>query len=94
MGERAGADAGSDWRADAAGLHAWFRTGSLLAAGQFVQAVLALADDLGAEPRLDVSADAVGVRLPGREAELARQISALARELDLPADPSAPPDGA
>ena len=56
-----------------------------------MQAVAALADDLGATPDLDLRRDGVTVCLPeivAGQVELARQVSALARELDLPPDPS------
>ncbi len=92
------ADGVADWRVLAEGACAFFRTPSLLTAAQFVQAVAALADDLGETPDVDLRRDGVTVRLVdvtpenhglgGGHAELARQVSALARELDLPADPS------
>jgi 4a-hydroxytetrahydrobiopterin dehydratase len=93
-------DAGGvdDWRLLGEGACAFFATRSLLTAAQFVQAVAALADDLGIAPDLDLRRDGVTVRLSqvtpetvdlaAAPVELARQISALARELDLPADPS------
>ncbi len=92
-------DAGGvdDWRLLAEGACAFFATRSVLTAAQFVQAVAALADDLGLTPDLDLRRDGVTVRLPdvrpqrpdlaAAPLEMARQISALARELDLPADP-------
>jgi 4a-hydroxytetrahydrobiopterin dehydratase len=79
------------WRVVGGSACAFFRTGSLLTAAQFVQAVAALADDLGATPDLDLRRDGVTVCLPeivAGQVELARQVSALARELDLPPDPS------
>jgi 4a-hydroxytetrahydrobiopterin dehydratase len=93
-------DAGGveDWRILGEGACAFFRTPSLLTAAQFVQAVAALSDDLGEAPDVDLRRDGVTVRLfdvtpdnyglASGHAELARQVSALARELDLPADPS------
>jgi 4a-hydroxytetrahydrobiopterin dehydratase len=77
------------WHVLGEGAGASFRAPSLLTAAQFVQAVAALADDFGEAPEIDLRADGVTVRLPDRtHVELARQVSALARELDLPADPS------
>ena len=83
------ADGVDDWRIVGATAGVSFRSPSLLTAAQFVQAVAALADDLGEAPEIDVRSYGVTVRLPrGADVELARQVSALARELDLRADPS------
>ncbi len=75
-----------------------YRASSLLTAGQFVQAVVVLAADLGRSPHIDLRPDGVVVGLArvgedaDRELEFARHVSALARELDLPVDrtPTAP----
>jgi 4a-hydroxytetrahydrobiopterin dehydratase len=90
---------GGDWRVLGEGACAFFRAGALLTAAQFVQAVAALADDLGEAPDVDLRGDGITVRLVDvtpdhvglvtTHVELARQISALARELDLPSDPTA-----
>ena len=88
-----------DWRVLGDGACAYFRTGSFAAGARFVQAISELpgVDDHG--PDVDVRRDGVTVRLitytddyygmSRRDIELARQISAAARELGLSADPSA-----
>jgi 4a-hydroxytetrahydrobiopterin dehydratase len=88
-----------DWRVLAEGACAYFRTGSFAAGARFVEAVSQL-DDLDAHhPDVDLRHDGVTVRLitvasdwygvSTRDVELARQISAIAREQGLTADPSA-----
>jgi 4a-hydroxytetrahydrobiopterin dehydratase len=94
-------DAGDtgDWRVLGEGACAFFRTGSFPAGARFVQAIGEL-DGLGEHhPDVDVRHGGVTVRLitigggyyglTGRDVELARRISALARELGLAADPAA-----
>lgn len=82
------------------GASAFFGTGSLLPGVQFAQAIAALADDLGEATEIDLSSEGVTVRLvdaaPDNDGgtELARQVSALARELDLPQGPWATPPSA
>lgn len=85
------------WRVLGRGPSACFRTGSLTVGVQLVDAVAALADAAGRSPEVDLRQAVVVVRLPlagvprieAVDVELARQISAAARELDVPADPAA-----
>jgi 4a-hydroxytetrahydrobiopterin dehydratase len=94
------ADGVDDWRVLGRGACACFRTGSFSIGVELVEAIGALADAEGREPDVDLRPAAVTVRLPMRDGpgltqadlELARQISAAARELDVPADPSAVQD--
>ncbi len=92
------ADGVEDWRVVGEGACAWFRTGSFAAGTALAQAIgeiTGLDDD---HPDLDIRSDGVVVRLVrrspthygvvARHVELARQISAVARELDAPADPA------
>jgi 4a-hydroxytetrahydrobiopterin dehydratase len=90
-------DGVGDWRVLGRGACARFRTGSFAVGVQLVEAVGALAEAADRRPDVDLRPDAVVVRLPlgldvpvvdPRDVELARQISAAARELDLPADPA------
>jgi 4a-hydroxytetrahydrobiopterin dehydratase len=88
-----------DWRVLGDGACAYFRIGSFAAGARLVQAIseLPAVDDL--HPDVDVRHDGVTVRLititddyagmTQRDVELARQISAVARQLGLSADPSA-----
>jgi 4a-hydroxytetrahydrobiopterin dehydratase len=88
-----------DWRVLESGGCAFFRTGSFTASARFVQA---LADIDGLEdhpPAIDIRADGVTVRLitaepdyrgmTTRDVDLARRMSAVARELGMAADPFA-----
>ncbi|MEU9083956.1 VOC family protein [Streptomyces sp. NPDC048357] len=88
-----------DWRVVGEGACAYFRTGSFAVGAQFVQAISEM-PSVGEEyPDVDVRQEGVIVRLitvtgdyyglTERHVELARQISAVARTLGLPADPSA-----
>jgi 4a-hydroxytetrahydrobiopterin dehydratase len=88
-----------DWRALWGGewACAHFRTGSFGVGVALVQAIGELAAAADHHPDVDVRPEGVTVRLftPGvgglsnRDIELARQISAAARELDAPPDPAA-----
>ena len=88
-----------DWRLVAEGACAYFRTGSFAAGVRLVTAISALPGLDDHHPDVDVRHDGVTVRLvtithddfglSERDLELARQISAIARELGVPADPSA-----
>src|SRR5713226_6814271 len=88
-----------DWRVVGDGACAYFRTGSFAAGGRPVQAISQLPGVDDHYPNVDLRQDGVTVRLititddyygmSRRDVELARQISAVARELSLPADPSA-----
>ena len=92
------ADGLGDWRVVGEGACAYFRTGSFATGARFVQAIGELAGLDDHHPDVDVRHAGVTVRLitivPGyygptaRDVELARRISAVARELGLPADPS------
>jgi 4a-hydroxytetrahydrobiopterin dehydratase len=88
-----------DWRVllffDGACAH--FRTGSFAVGVALVDAIGRLADAANHHPDVDLRSEGVTVRLKThhigglseRDVELARQISAAARELDAPADPAA-----
>ena len=88
-----------DWRVVEDGAGAFFRTGSYAESARLVTAISGLSGLDVDRPRIDVRADGVSVRLltrrddwygpSRRDVELARQISAEARELGLTADPSA-----
>jgi 4a-hydroxytetrahydrobiopterin dehydratase len=88
-----------DWRVLGDGACAYFRTGSLAAGARLVQAISELPSVDDHQPDIDMRHDGVTVRLitladdycgmSQREVEVARQISAAARELSLSADPSA-----
>ena len=87
-----------DWRVVGDGACAWFRTGSFAAGARLVRAIGELAGLGDHQPDVDLCHDGVTVRLltvtgdwyglSERDLELARQISALAREQGVPADPS------
>ena len=93
------ADGVQDWRVLGEGACTWFRTGSFVAGARLVHAIGELAGLDDHHPDVDLRHRGVTVRLltitddyyglSERDVELARQISALARELGLPADPSA-----
>jgi 4a-hydroxytetrahydrobiopterin dehydratase len=82
---------GGDWAC------AHFRTGSFAAGVALVEAIGKLATAASHDPDVDLRPDGVTVRLfthdvhglTSRDVELAREISIAARELGLPADPSA-----
>jgi 4a-hydroxytetrahydrobiopterin dehydratase len=86
-----------DWRVVGDGAYAHFRTGSFAAGVALVDAIGRLADAANHHPDVDLRYRGVTVRLVShdveglseRDVELARQISAAARELDVPADPAA-----
>lgn len=88
-----------DWSVLGDGACTCFRTGSFAEAARLVQAISELAGVDAGHPDLDLRHDGVTVRLititddyhgmSTRDVELARQISAAARELGLSADPSA-----
>jgi 4a-hydroxytetrahydrobiopterin dehydratase len=81
------------------GACAYFRTGSFAAGARLVQAIGELAGLDDHHPDIDLRHEGATVRLltvtddyygiSERDVELARQISAVARELGVPADPSA-----
>jgi 4a-hydroxytetrahydrobiopterin dehydratase len=86
-----------DWRVVAAEACAYFRTGSFATGVSLVDAIGVLADAANHHPDVDLRYGTVTVRLTThavgglseRDVELARQISAAARELGIPADPAA-----
>jgi 4a-hydroxytetrahydrobiopterin dehydratase len=92
------ADGVQEWRVVGEGACAHFRTGSFAAGARLVQAIGELAGLDGHHPDIDLRWDGVTVRLitvtpeyaglSQRDLELARQISAVARELGVAADPS------
>ncbi len=75
-----------DWRVVGEGASAYFRTGSFAAGARLVQAIGELD---GPSADVDVRREGVTVRLVERDVETARRISAVARDLGVPADPSA-----
>jgi len=89
----------ADWRVLGDGATAYFPTATFAASTRFVQAIGALPDIENHPPDIDVRPDGITVRLlttsadyygmSQRDVELARQISALARDQGLAADPSA-----
>jgi 4a-hydroxytetrahydrobiopterin dehydratase len=93
------ADGIEDWRVVGEGACAYFRTGSWGAGARLVHAISQLAGLQDHDPDVDLRYGGVTVRLltitddyyglSERDVELARQISAVARELGVPADPSA-----
>jgi 4a-hydroxytetrahydrobiopterin dehydratase len=94
------ADGIEDWRVLTNVAHAHFRTGSFAAGVGFVDAIGALAEAADHHPDVDLRPEGVTVRLTTttpdpffwlseRDVELARQISAAALELGVPADPTA-----
>jgi 4a-hydroxytetrahydrobiopterin dehydratase len=92
------ADGIEDWRVVFDGAYAYFRTGSFAAGVALVDAIGKLADAVNHHPTLDLRYEGVTVRLmmvpdigglAAPAIELARQISAAARELGIAADPAA-----
>lgn len=93
------ADGVEDWRVIGDGACTFFRTGSFAAAARLVQAIGELPGIEDHTPDVDIRRDGVTVRLltvtrdyygmSRRDVELARQISAAAREQGVPADPLA-----
>jgi 4a-hydroxytetrahydrobiopterin dehydratase len=89
----------NDWRLTSEGATAFFRTRSFAESAHFVQAISELHGVEDHRPGIDVRHDGVTVHMitytddyfgpSQRDVELARQISAAARQLGLVADPSA-----
>jgi 4a-hydroxytetrahydrobiopterin dehydratase len=92
------ADGVADWRVIGDGACAFFRTDSLAESARLVRAVSELPDVDAHRPDVDIRAGGVTVRLitatddyygmSRRDVELARQISAAARDLGLSGDPA------
>lgn len=90
------ADGVDDWRVLAHGACAHFRTGSFATGITLVNAIGELAVTVDLQPHIDLREGGVTVRLityespplTRRDIELARQISAAARDLEVPADPA------
>jgi 4a-hydroxytetrahydrobiopterin dehydratase len=88
-----------DWRVLGDGACAYFRTGSFAAGARLAQAISELPGIADHAPDVDLRTDGVTLRLvtvsddyygmSRRDVEVARQVSAAARELGLSADPSA-----
>ena len=86
-----------DWRIVRDDACAHFRTGSFTAGVSLVDAIGRLADAANHHPDVDLRPDGVTVRLrthstgglSERDVDLARQISAVARDLGVPIDPPA-----
>lgn len=92
-------DAGlSDWRAMSSSLHARFKTGDFVSGTRFVQAVCAAAEELDHHPDVILTYPQVDVTLTShdegsvtdRDLDLAREISAIAAEAQIEADPTQP----
>jgi 4a-hydroxytetrahydrobiopterin dehydratase len=93
------ADGVEDWRVVGEGACTYFRTGSFASGARLVDAIGELAGLEDHHPDVDLRYGGVMVRLititddyygmSERDLELARQISASAREMGVPADPSA-----
>lgn len=94
----AATDGLDDWRVIHRTIQATFRTGSMAAGIAFVDRIGPLADEVNHHPDLTVTYPRVHVLLTthdtggltSRDVDLARQISAIAAELGIEADPSAP----
>jgi 4a-hydroxytetrahydrobiopterin dehydratase len=94
------ADGVDDWRVLAHGACARFRTGSFATGVELVEAIGELADAANHHPDVDLRYGSVTVRLvthevgglSHRDVDLARQISAAARRLDVDAVPNAVQD--
>jgi 4a-hydroxytetrahydrobiopterin dehydratase len=90
-------DGVDDWRVLFGGACAYFRTGSFATGVALVDAIGTLADAANHHPDVDLRYAGVTVRLithdvdglSERDVNLARQISAAARKLSVPADPTA-----
>jgi 4a-hydroxytetrahydrobiopterin dehydratase len=88
-----------DWRVLSEGAWTFFRTESFAASAEFVRAIADVTDDAGHPPDVDIRPGGMTVRLvtitddhfgmSQRDVELARQISAVARDQGLSADPAA-----
>jgi 4a-hydroxytetrahydrobiopterin dehydratase len=90
--ESAGVD---DWRVIGIEVSATFHSGSFARGVEFIDAIGVLADSANHHPDVDLRYPSVTVRLTtheihglsDRDASLAREISALAREMDIQTEP-------
>jgi 4a-hydroxytetrahydrobiopterin dehydratase len=90
-------DGVDDWRVLFGGACAYFRTGSFATGVALVDAIGTLADAANHHPDVDLRYAGVTLRLithdvdglSERDVKLAREISAAARKLNVPADPTA-----
>jgi 4a-hydroxytetrahydrobiopterin dehydratase len=84
-----------DWRVVGNEVSASFRSGSFARGVEFIDAIGVLAECANHHPDVDLRYPSVTVRLSTheihglseRDASLAREISALAREMDIPSEP-------
>ena len=84
------------WHVLYGGAQTVFRTGSFATGVEFIRRIAAETDAVGREPDVDLRPEAVvvrtaaspGGRLDAADAELARRVSAIARDLGLEPDPS------
>ncbi len=91
------ADGVEDWRVMYWGAHAWFGAVSFAVGARFVAAIAELDEEFGHEPDVDLRREGVAVKivtrgirnLSTRDLDVARRISAAARDLGLRPDPSA-----
>jgi pterin-4a-carbinolamine dehydratase len=89
------ADGVDDWRVLYWGAYAFYRIGSFAEGSRFIAAIADIADEIGHFPDVDLRPEGITVRtfsrrdgaLNERDIELARRISAVARELKLEPDP-------
>ena len=89
----------ADWRVLGEGASVHYRTSSFAESAAFVRAISEIPDVEGHPPAVDIRAGGVTVRLvtaaddyfgmTERDVRVARQVSAVARELGLAADPTA-----
>lgn len=94
------ADGVEDWRVLHQTAYARFATGSFLTGTRLVDEIAELAEAANHHPDVALRYSHVTVRLAThdvgglsqRDVDLARQISAAARELDIPADPNPVPE--
>jgi len=89
-------DGVDDWRVLPWGACAYFTTGSFTAGARFVAAVAEVAETVGQFPDIDLRPEGVTIRTFSRrdgalgegDVELARRVSARARDMGVRADPS------
>lgn len=89
------ADGVGDWRADDAEARTRYRIPSFMLGARFAVAIAELADAMGHHPDIDLRYGSIGIRvtthdaggLTERDVQLARQISAAARDAGLDVEP-------